>query len=146
MNVAECLAETSAEARTMARAKVRSVDKDARVLCECDGELVSCEFLQTSDAPPPVLAPGDTVLVWFCDPDREAGVILGRLGSRRKPAPKSDRTPDELVIEAKRQLTFRCGEGSITLRTDGKVLIKGKDLVSHARRMNRIKGGAVAIN
>ena len=29
---------------------------------------------------------------------------------------------------------------------DGKILIKGKDLVSHAQRTNRIKGGSVAIN
>jgi len=41
---------------------------------------------------------------------------------------------------------LRVGDGSITIREDGKVLIKGKDLVSHAQRMNRIKGGAVSIN
>ena len=60
------------------------------------------------------------------------------------------------VIEAK-HLTFssskpntgsssRVGDGSIEIRADGKILIKGTDLVSHAKRMNRIKGGAVSIN
>ena len=51
-----------------------------------------------------------------------------------------------MVLEAKRRLTLKCGDGSITIREDGKILIKGKDLVSHATRMNRIKGGAVQIN
>ena len=48
--------------------------------------------------------------------------------------------------EAKHQLTLRVGEGTISIREDGKILIKGTDLVSHAQRMNRIKGGAVSIN
>jgi hypothetical protein len=154
MNVAELFSETAAEARTMVRARVRKVAADGRALCEWDEGGVSCEILQTGDGPPLALAPGDVVLVWFSDADREEGVILGRLGPHRAakpkpepaPAPKAEPTLDELVIEARSQLTLRCGDGSITLRGDGKVLIKGKDLVSHARRTNRIKGGAVAIN
>jgi len=55
-------------------------------------------------------------------------------------------TPDTLLLEAKESLTLRVGDGSITIRADGKILIKGKELVSHAEKMNRIKGGAVAIN
>jgi hypothetical protein len=54
--------------------------------------------------------------------------------------------PDDLVLEAKETVTLRCGDGSITIRADGKILIKGKDLVSHAQRANRIKGGSVSIN
>lgn len=146
MSIAEFVAETAAEARMMVRARVRAVGKDGRVLCEWEDGILACQMLQTSDSPAPSLAAGDTVLVWFCDADCEEGIILGRIGPRRTPAPRAETKPDELVIEAKKQITFRCGEGSITLRGDGKVLIKGKDLVSHAKRMNRIKGGAVAIN
>jgi hypothetical protein len=51
-----------------------------------------------------------------------------------------------LVLEATREMTLRVGDGSITIRKDGKILIKGTDLVSHAKRMNRVKGGAVSIN
>jgi len=89
---------------------------------------------------------GDTVLVWLSDNDGERGVVLGRIGPSRAPAAKQQDTPDEIVIQAKKNLTFKCGDGSITLRKDGKILIKGKDLVSRAKRMNRIKGGSVAIN
>ena len=104
----------------------------------------------------------------LCWVDAEApnrGLILGRIGSSVAPAHTNDardpsegtlpvhtrpqpaiETPDELVLEAKHSLTLRVGDGSITIREDGKILIKGKDLVSHAQRMNRIKGGAVSIN
>ena len=60
--------------------------------------------------------------------------------------PEREPIPEVLVLEAKSSITLRVGEGSITIREDGKILIKGKDLVSHAQRMNRIKGGAVSIN
>jgi hypothetical protein len=89
-----------------------------------------------------VLAPRDVVLCWQPDPRVARGVILGRIGVSHA----SDDAPEVLVLRANESLTLRVGDGSITIRKDGKVLIKGKDLVSHAERMNRIKGGAVAIN
>ena len=64
--------------------------------------------------------------------------MLGRIG-RVDPQ-------KEVVIQARESLTLRVGDGSITIRADGKILIKGKDLVSHAQRANRIRGGSVAIN
>ncbi|HEY2852766.1 MAG TPA: hypothetical protein VGJ18_07980 [Gemmatimonadaceae bacterium] len=117
----------------------------ARVLFE-DGpsEEIECDVLHT--APTPLLvAPGDAVLVWRPG-NGDRAVVLGRVGpsaaTTQRPAPNA---PDELVLEATNSLTLRVGDGSITIR-DGKILIKGTDLVSHAQRMNRIKGGAVSIN
>ena len=86
---------------------------------------------------------GDTVLVWRNE-NSESCVVLGRI--ERKLDAKKSPLPDELVIEANKQLTLKCGDGSITIRNDGKVLIKGKDLVSRAQQSNRIKGGSVSIN
>lgn len=111
-----------------------------------------CEVLFQSrhQAPPPV---GANVLVLESDDPDELPVVLGWTDTF---APLESATsvggadeavlPDELVIEARKNLTLRVGEGSITIRADGKILIKGKDLVSHAQRTNRIKGGSVAIN
>lgn len=115
-----------------------------------------CDVLVTG-ADAPALAPGDEVLAWLPSSEEERGVILGRIGAPRAAAPEPARgspdqestehaTPDELVIEAKQALTLRVGDGSITIRADGRILIKGSDLVSHARRTNRIRGGSVAIN
>ena len=90
------------------------------------------------------LAEGDAVLVWLPATAEERGVVLGRVGATR---PDGDSArPGELLIEARQRLTLKCGDGSIVIREDGKILIKGRDLVSHATRMNRIKGGAVQIN
>lgn len=95
------------------------------------------------------LRAGEHVLVLVDSAPPYQGVVLGRIikpvADRRAEESRSQ-TPDELVIEAKKNLTLKCGEGSITIREDGKILIKGKDLVSHAQRINRIKGGSVSIN
>jgi hypothetical protein len=149
MNPATFLLETDTQSRQLSRAVVLEVRPDGTTLCACDAdgpEAVPCQMLQTSEGPGLRLSPGDTVLVWHSAGDEDYGVILGRLGSSSVPAPKQEETPDELIIEAKKELTLKCGDGSITLRGDGKILIKGKDLVSRAERLNRIKGGAVAIN
>jgi hypothetical protein len=104
----------------------------------------AAEPLHTADGTSLTLIEGDMVLVWRHDSTSPA-VVLGRIGPQRERVPAAD-IPDELVIEARENLTLKCGDGSITIRADGKILIKGKDLVSHAQRTNRIKGGSVAIN
>lgn len=94
--------------------------------------------------PPLRLVPGDEVLVLLA---REGqAIVLGRVGPSAESDASNAQLPDELVLEARKGMTLRVGEGSITLRADGKILIKGKDLVSHARRMNRIRGGSVSLN
>jgi hypothetical protein len=107
-----------------------------------------CCILETIEGRRLQVSPGDLVLVVR---DREeSGIILGRIRpsnvADHASQAISDIIPNELLIEAKKNLTLKCGEGSITIREDGKILIKGKDLVSHAQRMNRIKGGSVSIN
>lgn len=109
-----------------------------------DGPL-SCDVLHTSEKPL-LLVEGDSVLVWRTSDSVDTGVILGRVGPSHADSGQPDQIPDEIVLDAKHSLTLRVGEGSITIRKDGRILIKGKDLVSHAQRMNRIKGGAVSIN
>src|SRR5207237_1204459 len=77
---------------------------------------------------PPCLVEGETVLVWCASAPEERGVILGSVRPSASTA-RPDRGPgDEMVLEAKRRLTLKCGDGSITIREDGKILIKGKDL------------------
>ena len=106
-----------------------------------------CDLLETLDHAHASLAPGDIVLVWC--PDRESGerpVIIGRVGSAKSCLSRKEEPPCHLVLEAREHLSLKCGEGSITIRSDAKILIQGKDLVSRALRTNRIKGGAVSIN
>jgi hypothetical protein len=50
------------------------------------------------------------------------------------------------VIEGRDEVVLRCGQGSITLRADGKIVIKGTQLVSRASDTNKIRGASVQIN
>ena len=143
---------------SIVRAVVTSVGGDSLDVLT-DAGMVRCDLLERGGAPL-VLDRGDRVLVWHSGREIDRGVVLGRIGSSRPRAtatplddgpaaaaiPASADAPDELVIEAKKTMTLRVGNGSITIRDDGKILIKGSDLVSHAQRTNRIRGGAVSIN
>jgi hypothetical protein len=104
-----------------------------------------------SDGAPVRVDIGEPVLfVTFSGESR--GVVVGRLATpaiiaeHQQKETAAHEVPESLLLEARESLTLRVGDGSITIRADGKILIKGKDLVSHATNMNRVKGGAVAIN
>jgi hypothetical protein len=134
------------------RGTVVGTDRDGGLVVLCDGDQarnVLCDMVQATYLPVQ-LESGDAVLVLLPEAEEGRGVILGRIVPAQASAPAESAaeagTQDEIVIEAKKNLTLKCGEGSITIREDGKILIKGKDLVSHAQRMNRIKGGSVSIN
>lgn len=133
--------------------RVHSITDDGTVtVCDETGSRrkIPCDVLHATATGGPGLALGDLVLCWRPSARAQRGVVLGRIGpmqpKSQDPALPNLDPPDQLVIEARSNLTLRCGEGSITIRDDGKILIKGKDLVSHAQRMNRIKGGSVSIN
>ncbi|MBZ4422606.1 DUF6484 domain-containing protein [Myxococcus sp. RHSTA-1-4] len=51
-----------------------------------------------------------------------------------------------VVIEGQDEIVLKCGEASITLRRNGRVIVKGTRLDSRATGTHRIKGGAVEIN
>jgi len=51
-----------------------------------------------------------------------------------------------VVLDASDEIVLQCGRGSITLTADGRIVIKGVDVVSRALRTNKIKGGTVNIN
>ncbi|MDY7230920.1 DUF6484 domain-containing protein [Hyalangium rubrum] len=52
----------------------------------------------------------------------------------------------QVVIEGKDEIVLQCGEASITLRRNGKIVIRGTQIESCARGRIRIKGGSVEIN
>jgi Domain of unknown function (DUF6484) len=49
-------------------------------------------------------------------------------------------------IDGRDEIVLRCGEASITLRRNGRILISGVQVETRAKGVNRIKGGSVAIN
>lgn len=51
-----------------------------------------------------------------------------------------------IVLEARTELVLQCGPASITLQPDGRVLIRGTDVISHARGLQRLRGAAIQLN
>lgn len=89
--------------------------------------------------------------------DGEAPLILGVVNDTVAPAtvladgafgPLESATADgrRLVFEARQEVVLKCGEASITLLANGRVVIKGTELVSRARGANKIRGATVSIN
>ena len=104
------------------------------------GRTVTCEVLETAAQTSPALQVGDRVLVLNPDNPMEKGCVLGRIGTYKRPNRK------HVVLDAEEELTIRCGKGSITLRKSGKILVKGFEIVSHAKGANRIRGGSIQLN
>ena len=54
--------------------------------------------------------------------------------------------PASLALQAGDKLTLRCGQSSIEMSADGKVLIRGEDVLIRAKGTKRIRAGTVSIN
>ena len=96
---------------------------------------------------------GSPVALSFVDGNIQHPLILGFI---RATANKVENTPPQtfevqqdgqrLVISAEQELVLKCGESTISLTKAGKITVRGKQLLSRAEGVNRIKGGAVQIN
>jgi hypothetical protein len=51
-----------------------------------------------------------------------------------------------VVLQGHDEVVLRCGAASITLKRDGKLILRGAYVETHAKGVNRIKGGSVKIN
>jgi hypothetical protein len=68
-------------------------------------------------------------------------------GTRTGKAPIEARLDGErVVLEGKKEVMLKCGEASITLRSDGKMVLRGTYVETYAKGLNRIKGASVKIN
>ncbi|MBC7994497.1 MAG: hypothetical protein H7Z15_14805 [Rhizobacter sp.] len=124
-------------------------------------------WIQLNGMPDPVLArvvgevsasKGDDVAVVFEGGDRTRPIILGavlaRLATPPAAATSAAAGPEqELVVngktlrlQAETELSLNCGNASILLRRDGKLIIKGTEVVSRASGTHKIRGGLVNIN
>lgn len=53
---------------------------------------------------------------------------------------------EELILSARRKITLRCGQSSITLHPNGKIVLRGQYILSAAEGTNRMVGGQIEIN
>lgn len=89
------------------------------------------------------------VAVMFLHGDPSLPLILGPIqveDDTTTAAATTPSVPDEIKLEARDQVTLRCGKASIQLQKDGSVLIRGQHVLSRASGTNRIRGANVQIN
>jgi hypothetical protein len=53
---------------------------------------------------------------------------------------------ERIVLQGHTEVQLRCGAASVTMRADGRVVVKGTELVSKASATNKIRGASVQIN
>lgn len=91
------------------------------------------------------VAAGHPVVLVFDNQDPGRPIVIGVI---QAPSPTATTTADdrEVILEGKDRLELRCGKAKLVLRSDGKVLVKGTDVLSRSEGPNRIKGASVQIN
>lgn len=94
------------------------------------------------------------VVLLFEHGDRTRPIIVGFLETTPGPAQPAQSAPVvEADVDGKRvrvtaqdEIVLQCGSASITLRRNGRVIIRGTYVESRSDGTNRIKGGQVQIN
>lgn len=91
---------------------------------------------------------GAEVALLFEDGDRARPLIVGKLvePARDDAAPVVVADGQLLRLVAKERIELRVGKASLVMEADGHITLRGTDLVSHASRSNRIRGGSVNLN
>ena len=95
---------------------------------------------------------GKEVALMFEEGDPTRPMIIGRV----EMPPGADLTApsrqpisidaDSVLLTGGREIVLRCGEATLILKRDGKVILRGVYVETQASGVNRIKGGCVKIN
>jgi hypothetical protein len=137
-----------------------SADGVPLVECEHSDSPAEARFFATLD--PATLTSGAEVLLFFDGGDLLRPIIAGVLAPRGRPILRSVETvettvaadlPDFACVDGKRvvirgrdEIVFSCGEASITLRRNGKVIVRGTKVESHSLGTQWVTGAVVKIN
>ena len=95
---------------------------------------------------------GDTtpsaVVIAFEAGDLRRPVIVGVVHDAlwAEPPVVGNAMPANVVVEARESLELRCGESRLEFDRSGRVTLRGREIVSRAKGLQRIKGATVEIN
>jgi hypothetical protein len=123
--------------------RLEVLDPDSRAILECD-------CLNSVRLPDPSTSKAPQVVYADLTGGNGRPVVLGVIGQpvteAKDPLAATETDTDRIVLRAGQEITLVCGGGSIRITKDGKVVIRGLDILTRANRTNRIKGGSVQIN
>ena len=87
---------------------------------------------------------GRRVAVMFLGGNPEQPLVIGLL---KESNDAHTHDPKQRVsVEAQDALTLKCGESSLTLQSDGRLVLRAKNIASYATGTNRIRGATVELN
>ena len=123
---------------------------------ECPVKAAVAVHLVADIDSPQVLLESKVLLV-FEDNDVRYPVIVGlvadSINEARRSAEDARNLLAELIVDgrslkisAQDEISLACGKSRITLRKDGKIVLRGTDVISRASASNRIRGARVKIN
>jgi hypothetical protein len=129
-----------------------SIETDGRLLVDFPGnpsgpvvaklavsDMAMAELLNESEAP--------EVLLVFEDNDLARPIVIAKVRERLPSAGIEIHVRGRrFAVETDEEIELRCGDARVRITRDGKVVVLGNEVVSRARRGNRIKGGTVNIN
>jgi uncharacterized protein (DUF2345 family) len=79
-------------------------------------------------------------------PKTEDVPILGDAASERAITFEADVDGSRVRITAKDEVVIQCGKASITMRRNGRIVIRGTHVETASTGTNRIKGSQVRVN
>jgi hypothetical protein len=98
----------------------------------------------------------ELALLAFEDGEIDRPLVIALLGRRdggvaaparaRREVVEADVDGRRVLIAAEDEIVFQCGKASVTLRRNGRVVIRGTHVETDSEGTNRIKGGQVRIN
>jgi len=142
---------------------VMGVTSAGEALVDCPGNLgdpYRARSIVALDLPEGLDGEPLPVLLFFDSPNSRTPIIVGvirdtvsrpqvlQTSTPAVPRPDREITVDgrTVHVDAGQEIVLRCGASSLTLRRDGKIVLKGVEIVSRASQTNKIKGAVVKIN
>ncbi|MGT2466130.1 DUF6484 domain-containing protein [Mesorhizobium sp.] len=91
---------------------------------------------------------GSEVALLFQDGDPGRPLIVGRIvePARKASSPQVIRDGESVRIVGEERIELRCGEATILMEKDGRIIIRGTYVTSQASATNRIRGGSIDLN
>ncbi len=86
------------------------------------------------------------IALMFENGNPDQPIIMGLMQEQPKKNITIFKDGKKQKIEAEKELLLKCGKSSILLKADGKIVIKGRNIISRAKETNKLRGGTVAIN